>query len=1120
MPGPQEVFDDPDRHWAFLTSSSDAVFEGQHFDRKEACQPDASNAVSKSAVRNLIGQITECISAFANANVEGGLLVLGISSNGKVEGVDHLTEGQRNNITDIDCMLLNQSTHVKYHECQDHLGNPKQLILMYVDYTDNAICETPGRNPRAWMRRGSQNVPLTQTSRDRLKNQKGIVNFERSPCCDFRMADVDPDVLNAFRREFIPDSARQLTDEEVLYQAGAIIRTDSGYSFTNAGLLFFGTNPQRVIPSARIRLMRFGVAAGDIKSRGLPTFDKDFTGPVTKQIRDARTFFHESGFFKRYQVRRPGGGFAEEPEYPQIAVDEAIVNAVAHRDYAMGLPVECEAYADTFIVRNPGRMIQRDRDLPDEFSLADRVLDSAPRNPKLLEWLRTMKDPQGRSFVQAISEGTKRMAAEMQALSLPPPSYRLSEGQTELRLVSNASIREATLVASAPVETTEYTNLYPLLLKSDSVPQRAALLKSRRKEFLSTLQDSLEAHGWYIDRGSFSRVVTHRRGGPLAIPGDAALSVHLYPAYQLQVREYHGEHYLCVDYTVEVRNVRRLNHLLRWFTPDAFAGRRIVVSANGWRTARIKRIDGEWATVQYPNGDEESVVSTADVIPDCSLAMICDALKKEGIRFDLHQAIKKYSLASETGAARARADKIQSFVDYAADTLFPIMWSNIHVYLGRVPAQLAEHGASNQGQLVVCRLGEPEVEFREHHSLSDVRDGITRYGAYEDGHHAVELIPICYAPNKSDMEGLIERLKTGKYKYRGAERTFGTKFTYPAIITVDHAQAIRRETERLLAEHPSWVGDRSLRRIFLVHTPEKDYPVDDEESPYYTVKRYLLEQGVPCQMVDTPTLKNPDWKDLNLALNIVAKCGVTPWVLPDAIPDADFFIGLSYTQSRDKQRIMGFANVFNQYGKWEFYSGNTTAFAYEERAASFAVLVRETLTKLTLSQTPSIIFHYSARFSREDRDTIVKAARSVRPQGSYTFVSVNSHHGVRLFDKRPETDGSLRRGSYVQVSPQQVFLSTTGYNPFRKAMGTPKPIELTAWVFRPGEARPSSPDMRSIAVQILNLTKLNWASTDAFCGEPITIKYAGDIAYLTAAFQRQSEPFSLHAVLEHTPWFI
>lgn len=89
------------------------------------------------------------------------------------------------------------------------------------------------------------------------------------------------------------------------------------------------------------------------------------------------------------------------------------------------------------------------------------------------------------------------------------------------------------------------------------------------------------------------------------------------------------------------------------------------------------------------------------------------------------------------------------------------------------------------------------------------------------------------------------------------------------------------------------MGNQQVDRIFLVQTPEAGYASDDEISPHYRVKRFLLEYGAPCQMVDTPTLRNPDWKDLNLALNIAAKCNVVPWVLPDA----DFFVGLSYTQS-------------------------------------------------------------------------------------------------------------------------------------------------------------------------------------------------------------------------------
>ncbi len=154
-------------------------------------------------------------------------------------------------------------------------------------------------------------------------------------------------------------------------------------------------------------------------------------------------------------------------------------------------------------------------------------------------------------------------------------------------------------------------------------------------------------------------------------------------------------------------------------------------------------------------------------------------------------------------------------------------------------------------------------------------------------------------------------------------------------------------------------------------------------------------------MVDSPTLKNQDYKDLNLALNIVAKCGVIPWVLPDAIPDADFFVGLSYTQNiqKSQNRLMGYANVFNNYGRWKFYSGNTETFPYEKRTEYFRELTLQTLNRLELSETPNIYFHYSAKFSKEDRKAILEAARSVKPKGTYSFVWINRHHNIRLYDR-------------------------------------------------------------------------------------------------------------------------
>jgi hypothetical protein len=87
-------------------------------------------------------------------------------------------------------------------------------------------------------------------------------------------------------------------------------------------------------------------------------------------------------------------------------------------------------------------------------------------------------------------------------------------------------------------------------------------------------------------------------------------------------------------------------------------------------------------------------------------------------------------------------------------------------------------------------------------------------------------------------------------------------------------------------------------------------------------------------------------------------------------------------------------------------------------------------------------------------------------------------------------------------------------------LGTPLPLEVTVWTHPPTGHTRTPADLHALARQILALTKLNWSSSDSLTGEPITTKYAGDIAYLAAAFLRQGSPFTLHPALERTPWFL
>lgn len=1121
-PSPRAVYDDPASHWGFLTQSSDDDFEGQHFDRKAAGRKGSPPRELTNQLKKLRDGITETISAFANSNVRGGLLVIGIESNGNVAGVNHLTEGQKNSLTDIGSLLHNQAVEARLYECRDDSDQSNTICLLFAPYATNAICETLRARPKAWERRGPQNVLVTQAMRDRLRDRKNLTDFENAFCCPYDPADLSDDVLKEFRKVFSPDATRRFSDERLLYEAGALVRRDDDYWFTYAGLLFFGSNPQRVLPAAHIRLMRFGVVVNDHARRGLPTFDQKFTGPVTKQIREARTFFRESAFFKRYQKRRPTGGFVEEPEFPYTVIDEALVNALAHRDYRTGVPIECEAYTDAFVVKNPGRIIQRDTDPPPRFSLADVILDSMPRNTKLLEWLKLMRDPSGVAYVQAISEGTKQMVTAMETLGLPAPSYRLLSNETLIQIENRAEEREAALLAAANNDNaTEFSNLFLLRFRQQDNVVGYEVFGSRYGQLVRTLRDALEGNGWFIHRDGFSRILAHMRRTEIGTPVGVRSIVRLYPAYEFQVRQYGQRFYLCIDYRCVALNVRNLTVVKQHFTRARLDGHRCIANNGQWRRGHLSGFNDEFAEVRFLDTGAVETIPISDVIPICTVEMLKSMLHKEEPSFDLAAAIREHSLVTRPGSARERAQKILASVKYLSDKLFPLRCCDLDVDIATNPIRLSERLRPSEKELTVRRLPEPEVEFRQRQLSPDVRAGITQYGSYGDDPQEIELVPVCLTAVRQGMEGLIERLIGGRYKYRGSERTFATKFWYSGIATVGHVDDIHAELERLLHQRQRSRANLHPRSIFLVHTPEEGYARDDHLAPYYVNKRLLLERGVPCQMVDTPTLENPDWKDLNLALNICAKCGVRPWVLPDAIPEADFFVGLSYTQSRDGRRIMGFASVFNQYGRWEFYRGNTSYFDFEDRHLRLAELAKDVLKRLDsqLSSTPRVVFQYSAKFARADRKAILRSARTVRPEGTFAFVSVNSHHNVRFYDDRPETDGSLRRGSYVEVGTNKLYLSTTGYNPFRRTMGTARPLEVAAWIERPND-RGSQPDLRVLALQVLSLTKLNWASTDAFCGEPITLKYAKDIAYLTAAFLRQSEPFELHPSLENTPWFL
>ena len=241
MYSPKDIFDDPLRYLEFFQS---AEFEGQCFGRKEV------RIDNKSQITKLKENITRCISAFANSNREGGLLVLGVTDNGTLQGTQHVDEQTMNNILQVTQNLKNHTTQPYIVDVPN--SDRKQLHLLYTPYAESAICETVADFSKAWKRVGAQNFPLTDQDREQLKRDKRIVDFEISYCCPYAPDELDKGVVEEFKKCFLQSRDAYFgndTTEEVLYQAGALIKVDDKYAFTNAGYLFFASNPRRHLRS-------------------------------------------------------------------------------------------------------------------------------------------------------------------------------------------------------------------------------------------------------------------------------------------------------------------------------------------------------------------------------------------------------------------------------------------------------------------------------------------------------------------------------------------------------------------------------------------------------------------------------------------------------------------------------------------------------------------------------------------------------------------------------------------------------------------------------------------------------------------------------------------------------
>jgi len=158
--------------------------------------------------------------------------------------------------------------------------------------------------------------------------------------------DIDIDYFEKFMERFYGFKPEE---EQIFNYLKNIKITTERRKPTLAGLLFFGINPQDYLPYAKI-------TAAYIPSEDIsipPADKKDFEGKIPEMLenfmRYLRIYLKEEHRIKSLEPE-------VYPEIPEEAVREAIVNAVAYRDYTVRAPIRVFIFRDRIEFHSPGKL--------------------------------------------------------------------------------------------------------------------------------------------------------------------------------------------------------------------------------------------------------------------------------------------------------------------------------------------------------------------------------------------------------------------------------------------------------------------------------------------------------------------------------------------------------------------------------------------------------------------------------------------------------------------------------------------------------------------------------------------------------------------------------------------
>ncbi len=331
----------------------------------------------------------EEVVAFANAS--GGRILIGIEDDGRIKGVD--------------------TSNLARSRIQDAIVKIKPILIVNIQVVENIIViDVPeGVNkPYAcskgfYLRMGANSQKLERDGIIEFFQNEGKIRFDEilRPEIDFKN-NFDVKAYQEFI--ILSDISNVINYQDVLVNLDCGVLKNQ-FIFNNAGILFFSKNPMKYIKHATVVCALYkGVDKTVILDK------KDLSGNLIEIIEDSIVFLK-----KHLNIRFEIKGMRREEilDIPEVALREAVVNAICHRDYfEKGAQVMIEIFDDRVVISNPGG-------LPKGLNRKNFGKVSMARNPVIASLL------QRSDYIEKMGTGITRMRNTMSIAKLPDPEFEM-----------------------------------------------------------------------------------------------------------------------------------------------------------------------------------------------------------------------------------------------------------------------------------------------------------------------------------------------------------------------------------------------------------------------------------------------------------------------------------------------------------------------------------------------------------------------------------------------------------------------------------------------------------------------------------------------------------------------